>query len=71
MKTKNYNKKLVLNKKTISSLNTVEMTKQKAGDIKTRIVSVCLCATDEITNCITVCPTGVNCTIYCSHPIIC
>jgi len=65
MKTKKLNNKLTLNKKTISHLDGTEMGGLKGGIIRETLwVSICICATDELTNCIPSCPSVVR-TCYC------
>jgi len=65
MKTKKLNNKLTLNKKTISHLDGIEMGDLKGGIIRDSIwVSMCLCDTDEKTNCVPSCPSIIE-TCYC------
>ena len=58
MKTKKMNKKLALNKKTISHLDNLAMKNSKGGAVKPRTMIECwLYATDEWNTC--------DCTYYC------
>jgi hypothetical protein len=55
MKSKTFNKKLVLKKKTISNLNNQEMVKVNGG---TQVVTLCPLCEFTFTKCNTECPSG-------------